>query len=117
MDRCLKIVRRLGVARARDLDREGVYTEYLRRLRRRGIMTRTGRGLYTLAGAENVTENHVLDEACKLVRGGIICLYSDLRLHDIGTQNPSEVWVAIDRRPARPSRIAPRRKLAHNPKT
>jgi predicted transcriptional regulator of viral defense system len=101
-DRSVEIVRRLGIARARDLVEQGIHSEYLRRLCRKGILARSGRGLYTLPNADDVTENHALAEVSKYVPGGVICLYTALRYHNIGTQNPFEVWMAIDRRAARP---------------
>ncbi|MCD6365577.1 MAG: hypothetical protein J7M14_06845 [Planctomycetes bacterium] len=33
---------------------------------------------------------------------GVICLLSALRFQEIGTQAPHEVWIALDRRAARP---------------
>lgn len=33
---------------------------------------------------------------------GVICLLSALSFHEIGTQVPAEVWMAIDRRARRP---------------
>ena len=33
----------------------------------------------------------------------MVCLLSALQYHDIGTQLPSEVWMAIDRRARRPA--------------
>jgi predicted transcriptional regulator of viral defense system len=53
------------------------------------------RGLYSASGAE-ITENHAAVEACKRVPHGVICLISALRMHDLGTQIPHEVWLAID---------------------
>lgn len=42
-----------------------------------------------------LTEHHSLAEAAKRVPRGIVCLLSALRFHDLGTQNPFEVWLAI----------------------
>ena len=36
------------------------------------------------------------------VPGGVVCLLSALRFHGLTTQNPFEVWMAIDRRAWRP---------------
>jgi predicted transcriptional regulator of viral defense system len=33
---------------------------------------------------------------------GVVCLLSALRFHDLTTQNPSEVWLAIDRKARAP---------------
>lgn len=62
---------------------------------RRGQVERVGRGLYTLPGAA-ATEHQSLVEACKRVPHGVVCLLSALRFHELSTQNPFEVWMAID---------------------
>ncbi len=91
----LEIVKRLGVLRPRDLDEYGIPRIYLRRLHDRQLMQRVGRGLYVLADAK-ATEHHTLAEACKRVPHGIVCLLSALRFHEITTQAPFEIWMAID---------------------
>jgi predicted transcriptional regulator of viral defense system len=97
----LELARSLGVLRVRDLTSRGIHPEYLRRLCRQGLMVRTGRGLYMAADAD-ISAHHSLAEAAKLVPHGIICLLSALRFHDIGTQSPHEVWMALERTAARP---------------
>jgi predicted transcriptional regulator of viral defense system len=97
----LELARNLGVLRVRDLTARGIHPEYLRRLCRQGLMVRTGRGLYMAADAE-ISAHHSLAEAAKLVPHGVICLLSALRFHDIGTQSPHEVWMALERTAARP---------------
>ena len=62
---------------------------------------RVGRGLYSLSDAD-VTVHHGLAQAGKAIPRGVICLLSALRFHEIGTQAPHEVWIAVDRRAARP---------------
>lgn len=71
---------------------------------RSGKVERVGRGLYRLAEAEP-TENYSLAMACARVPNSIVCLLSALRVHGIGTQAPSEVWLAI-RHKARKPRLA-----------
>ncbi|MFO7984128.1 MAG: type IV toxin-antitoxin system AbiEi family antitoxin domain-containing protein, partial [Desulfuromonadales bacterium] len=97
----LELARKLGVLRVRDLTSRGIHPEYLRRLCKQGLMVRTGRGLYMLADAD-ISAHHSLAQAAKLVPHGIICLLSALRFHDIGTQNPHEVWIALERTAGRP---------------
>jgi predicted transcriptional regulator of viral defense system len=92
--RALRLVGEAGIARPRDLEALGVSRSYLRCLRERGSLSRSGRGLYFLPDAD-VTESHTLAEACKRVPNGVVCLLSALRFHDLTTQNPREVWVAI----------------------
>ena len=97
----LKLARQMGVLRVRDLTSRGIHPEYLRRLCQKGLLTRTGRGLYVAADAE-VSVHHDLAQACKRVSHGVICLLSALQFHELGTQSPLELWMALDRRAARP---------------
>lgn len=95
--RVLERVRRAGVLRPRDLDAEGIPREYLRRLRERGALVQLGRGLYALPEAD-FGEHETILAACKAVPRGTVCLLSALRFHDMTTQAPFEVWMAIDRK-------------------
>lgn len=80
--------------RPRDLDAYGISRECLRRMQQRGLVERIGRGLYVLADSE-VTEHHSLAVVCKSVPEAVICLISALRFHDLTTQSPHAVWLAI----------------------
>jgi predicted transcriptional regulator of viral defense system len=93
----LDLVRHLGVLRPRDLEPYGIHREYLRRLEQQGAIVRSGRGLYTLPEAD-MTEHYTMVEASKRVPKGVVCLLSALRFHNITTQAPFEVWLAIDRK-------------------
>jgi len=97
----IEMARKTGVIRAREIRKAGLHAEYLRRLCKSGRLIRTGRGLYILADGD-FTEHHTLAEACKRVPHGIICLLSALSYHEIGTQNPHGVWMAIDRAMRKP---------------
>ncbi len=100
-EQVLRLVEEAGVLRPRDLDRHEIARTYLQRLCARGLVERVGRGLYSLPGAA-VTEHRGLVEACKLVPRGVVCLLSALRFHGLGTQNPFEVWFAIEQKSWRP---------------
>jgi predicted transcriptional regulator of viral defense system len=91
----LDAVKRLQIARPRDLDSAGVGREALRPLLKRGVLTRVGRGLYTAPDAD-ASGHRSLAEVAKTVPNGIVCLLSALRYHELTTQAPSEVWLAID---------------------
>ncbi len=95
--RVLRLVRRLGIVRPRDLRAHGLPGEALWRLARRGLVELGSRGVYVLADHE-FTEHHSLAEAAKRVPQSVICLLSALRAHDLTTQLPHEVWIAIDRK-------------------
>ncbi len=111
-DRATMLLREAGIARTGELERHGVSRTQLRRLCERGSVERVGRGLYTLPGAV-LTEKHSLAEACRRVPGGVLCLLTALRFHGLTTQNPSEVWMAIDQKAWRPKQGSPRLHLVH----
>src|SRR5947209_7193649 len=97
----LALVRRLGVLRPRDLAGVGIPRVYLRRLHAEGLLDNPARGLYVLADAEP-SLHQSLAEACKRVPHGVVCLLSALQFHDLTTQAPFEVWLAIAESARRP---------------
>jgi len=105
-DRAIRYLRRRGIARSSDLERLGVSRKQIRRFADQGIIERVGWGLYKLPGVL-LTERHSLAEAARRVPGGVVCLLSALRFHDLTTQNPFEIWMAIERKAWRPPRGNP----------
>src|SRR5436190_2874555 len=93
----LELARRKGLFRLSEATAAGIHPEYVRRLTTTGELTRIGRGLYAIP-AQQATEYHTLAEIAKRVPKGIVCLLTALRFHGLGTQNPREIWLAIDRR-------------------
>lgn len=89
------------VLRARDLAERGINGNRLQRLVRAGLVERVGRGLYRAGQAEE-TEYHTWAQAALLVPQGVICLMSALRFHELTTQAPFEVWLAIGNKAWRP---------------
>jgi len=83
-----------GIVRPRDIEAIGLPREYLVRLHRQGKINRSGRGIYTLPDAE-VTERHSYAEVAKRVPEAAICLLSALAFHQITTQSPASVWIAL----------------------
>jgi predicted transcriptional regulator of viral defense system len=100
--RLIELARQRGVIRSSDLKTHEIPREYLSRLHRKGIFEKSSRGVYHLSGID-LTENHSLVEAANLVPRSVICLLSALRFHDLTTQLPFEVWVALDPKAHRPS--------------
>ena len=101
VEQVVDFVRQRGVVRSRDIERIGVSREYLRRLTMNGVVVRIGRGLYTLPNAEP-SAHRSLVEAARLVPHGVVCLLSALQFHQLTTQLPREVWLAVDRRAWKP---------------
>ena len=93
----LKILKVRTVLRPAELDELGIPRITLQRLHQRGLVEKVARGLYRLPDTQ-ITEHHSLAEAAKMVPKGVVCLLSALRFHDLTTQTPHEIWMAIDRK-------------------
>jgi predicted transcriptional regulator of viral defense system len=97
----LRLARKSTMLRARDLTQKGLPTIALTRLVQSGKLERVARGLYGLPGAK-IGEHRSLAEVASRVPRGVVCLLSALRVHEIGTQAPFEVWIAIPQNMATP---------------
>ena len=100
----LKLVRKQGVLRPRDLDRYKIARIYLSRMCDEGLLKRVARGIYTLPDT-NLDDGTEIEEVCRQVPKGVISLISALEYHNLTTQIPGSVWVAIEHK-ARPPKIA-----------
>ena len=101
-NKTLKLARRRQGVTARELAAAGIHRQVLSRLVAAGEVERIARGIYRLP-EHPITEHHGLAVASTAVPHGVICLLSALQFHGIGTQLPSDVWLAIDRRARRPA--------------
>ncbi len=106
----LELARNSGVVSTAEVRSLGIHHEYLRQMCAKGELVRVGRGMYSLPDAD-VTTHHGLAQAAKAIPKGVICLLSALRFHEIGTQAPHEVWIALDRRAARPRASLPKTRI------
>lgn len=93
-DEVLDVARKQGLVRPRDLKRRGLPPRLLRRLAGRGDLERVGRGLYRHPEAP-LTEHHSLALVGKRYPDARVCLLSALQFHEMTTQWPREVWVAL----------------------
>lgn len=90
----LDLVRERGTVSANDLIRIGIAREHLPRMTNKGLVERVTRGRYRLPNT-TISENHDLALFASRVPQGVITLISALAFHNIGTQSPHEVWVAV----------------------
>lgn len=90
----LKLASTRGVIRAEDIITLGISAGYLHDLARAGHLVHLGRGMFAQPDYP-FTEHHNLVEAAQYAKGAVICLLSALRFHNLGTQSPHAVWLAI----------------------
>jgi len=98
------------MVRVRDVRARGLHPEHLRRLVADGLLERVARGVYA-PGEVDPSPNHSLAQVAKRISNGVVCLLSALRFHEIGTQSPFEVWLAIDRKARKPNLRAPKLRI------
>lgn len=102
MEQALELTYSRGVVTPKDFLERGIPYSYLQRLEQQGILMRSNWGVYTCIESEEITENHSKVEVCKRVPHGVICLLSALSFHNLTTQDPWQVWLAIDNKAHRP---------------
>lgn len=100
-ERVLNLARQQGLLRPRDVESLGISGEYLNKLFREGLLDRAGRGLYRLPDAEPGRHSQ-LAEVIKRVPKGVVCLISALDFHELTTQIPHQIWLAIPLRDRAP---------------
>ena len=113
--RVLALAQSRPILRARDVAAQGIHTGALTRLTRAGALEKVSAGRYRLA-TPGVSESHSLVLACGIVPSSVVCLSTALLFHNLGTQLPRDVWLAVPRGrripsvaypPIRVTRIAP----------
>jgi predicted transcriptional regulator of viral defense system len=85
-----------GVLRTKDALRLGIHPETLYKLRNTGELARLGRGLYRLSDLPPLGNPDLVTVAMK-VPSSVICLISALAFHELTTQIPHEVYLALPR--------------------
>lgn len=83
-----------GLLRPIDLEKAGISRHYAYRLRDSGVLRQVGPGLYMRADAE-ISENISLATVARRVPAAVVCLLSALRYHELTTQLPHRVWIAL----------------------
>lgn len=94
--RVLKLAHKQGVLRARDLADANIPRIVLARLVESGALEKVSRGLYRLPDA-NPSEHDSLVTVALRVPQAVFCLLSALQFHELTTQLPRQVWIAMPR--------------------
>ncbi|MFO1227412.1 type IV toxin-antitoxin system AbiEi family antitoxin domain-containing protein [Roseateles sp.] len=98
--RVLDLARQKGLLRASDLDAIGAPRIALTRMTAAGLVERVGRGLYRLPGAHaepSGSEFDSLTTVATKVPQAVFCLLTALQFHELTTQLPRQVWIAMPR--------------------
>lgn len=90
-----------GMIRMADAVRAGIHRNTLQKMLESEILIRESRGLYRLADKPPLGNPDLVTIAAKVPKG-VICLISALSIHELTTQIPHEVYVAISRNASPP---------------
>jgi len=85
-----------GILRTARALRAGIHPETLYAMRDSGKLEVVSRGVYRLAGSSPMSDPDLETVAIR-VPGGVICLISALAFHELTTQIPHEVHLALKR--------------------
>ena len=85
---------RRGLLRSRELVQAGISRVQISRLVAAGRLQRVARGLYAPANY-HPTEHAALITVSRRAPDAVFCLLTALRLHDLTTQAPFDVWIAV----------------------
>jgi predicted transcriptional regulator of viral defense system len=94
--RVLDLVGQKGLLRASDLDAIHAPRVVLTRLTTAGLLEKVERGLYRLPDAQ-VSEFDSLATTATKVPQAVFCLLTALQFHELTTQLPRQLWIAMPR--------------------
>lgn len=110
-ERTLRLLADRSLVRPYELEALGIPRRHLYSLVREGVVERKARGVYALSG-HVPTPEHALVQVAKRVPRAVFCLLTALRFHDLTTQSPAEVWIALAEKARRPHLDYPRLRVA-----
>jgi predicted transcriptional regulator of viral defense system len=96
-----KITKEGGVIRTKDAIVQGIQSRTLNKLVHEGKLEHISRGIYRLTSSGPISNPDLFIIATRVPRG-VICLISALSFHDITTQIPHKVYIALERRTESP---------------
>ena len=94
--RVLDLTRQKGLLRANDLGAINAPRVVLTRLTAAGRLEKIGRGLYRLPDSRG-SEHESLATIATKVPQAVFCLLTALQFHELTTQLPRQVWIALPR--------------------
>ena len=92
--RVLELAGQRGLLRASHLQELGIARVVLSRLTASGQLERVGRGVYRLPDAQGAEYESLAIIAVKVPQA-VFCLLTALQIHELTTQLPRQVWIAM----------------------
>ena len=92
--RVLNLASQRGMLRASHLQELGIARVVLSRLTASGQLERVGRGVYRLPDAQGAEHESLATIAVKVPQA-VFCLLTALQIHELTTQLPRQVWIAM----------------------
>jgi predicted transcriptional regulator of viral defense system len=92
--RVLALASQRGMLRASHLQELGIARVVLSRLTASGQLERVGRGVYRLPDAQGAEHESLATIAVKVPQA-VFCLLTALQIHELTTQLPRQVWIAM----------------------
>lgn len=94
--RVLDLLGERGMLRPSDLAAIGTHRVVLTRMMAKGLLERVGRGIYRLPENQG-SEHESLIAVATRVPQAVFCLLSALQFHQLTTQLPRQLWIAMPR--------------------
>jgi predicted transcriptional regulator of viral defense system len=90
----LKLAKKQVIIRLCEIEKLGIPRMSLIRLTNKGIFEKAGKGLYRLSNAD-YTEYETLAMVSAKVPQSVFCLLTALEIHQLTTQLPRDIWIAM----------------------
>ncbi len=94
--RVLSLAGQKGLLRASDLDTIDAPRVVLTRLTTAGLLEKIGRGMYRLPDSQGSEHESLVTVATKVPQA-VFCLLTALQFHELTTQLPRQIWIAMPR--------------------
>jgi predicted transcriptional regulator of viral defense system len=98
----LRVFEKNKVMRSAEIFEQGIQPRTLYQMRDDGLLIQEGRGLYRLVTDEIIWSDPDLAVVSLRIPKGVICLISALYFHQLTTQIPHEVYVALPKDSEKP---------------
>lgn len=110
IEQARRFIRKRPLVKTADFTARCIPRVYLRRLVASGDLIQQAPGLYSSPNVD-ITAQHSLAAVGRVVPKGVVCLLSALAYHELGTQLPHEVWLAIPPSARKPARLPVRLRI------